>query len=92
MLPYADLAIHHGGNNSVQECLGAGVRQLVLPFSTDQFANAVDLARAGAASVLAPNEMSSAELVEVILARIATGSPSPEPPMTSARIIEALFE
>jgi len=92
MLPYADLAIHHGGNNSEQECLGAGVRQLVLPFSTDQFANAVDLTRAGVASVLAPNEMSSAELAEVILARIATVSPNPEPPMTSARIIEALFE
>ena len=43
MLRGADLAIHHGGNNSVQESLAAGVRQLVLPMSTDQFANAADL-------------------------------------------------
>lgn len=92
MLPWADLAIHHGGNNSVQECLGAGVRQLVLPFSTDQFANAADLERAGRASILAPNETSSRELAEVILARLDTVSPNLQPPMTHACIIDALFE
>lgn len=55
LLGHADLAIHHGGNNSVQESLTAGVRQLVLPFSTDQFSTAADLERAGVASVLEPN-------------------------------------
>jgi zeaxanthin glucosyltransferase len=92
MLEYADLAIHHGGNNSVQECLGAGVRQLVLPFSTDQFANAADLERVGVASVLAPNEISTAELTDAILSRLNTPLPEPQPQMTKADIIDALFE
>lgn len=92
MLRYADLAIHHGGNNSVQECLGAGARQLVLPFSTDQFANAADLERAGVASVLPPNEMSTTELVEAILSRLDTVKPKPESRMTKDSVIEALFE
>ncbi|MFT5482258.1 MAG: zeaxanthin glucosyltransferase [Halieaceae bacterium] len=92
MLQFADLAIHHGGNNSVQECLGAGVRQLVLPFSTDQFANAADLERVGVASVLAPNEMRTAELTEAILARLDTVFPSPQSRMTEACVIEAVFK
>lgn len=62
MLRSADLVIHHGGNNSVQEALAAGVRQIVLPFSTDQFSNAADLERIGAAGVLAPNEATAADL------------------------------
>lgn len=92
MLRYADLAIHHGGNNSVQECLGAGVRQLVLPFSTDQFANATDLERVGVASVLSPNEMSTNELSEAIITQLDTVKPSPESGMTQAGVTEALFE
>ncbi|MFT4517780.1 MAG: zeaxanthin glucosyltransferase [Halioglobus sp.] len=92
MLRHADLIIHHGGNNSVQECLGAGVRQLVLPFSTDQFANAADLERVGVASVLSPNEMSTTELSEAIVARLDTVKPNPEPGMTQAGVNEALFE
>jgi zeaxanthin glucosyltransferase len=77
MLSRADLAIHHGGNNSVQECLAAGVRQIVLPFSTDQFANAADLERVGAAAVVSPNEMSPAEIAEVIVQSLATVLPQP---------------
>ena len=92
MLRHAGLAIHHGGNNSVQECLGVGVRQLVLPFSTDQFANAADLERVGVASVLAPNEMSTAQLTEAIVARLDAPLPNVQPRMTKACIIDALFE
>ncbi|MFT5664543.1 MAG: zeaxanthin glucosyltransferase [Limisphaerales bacterium] len=92
MLRSADLAIHHGGNNSVQECLGVGVQQLVLPFSTDQFANAADLELVGAASVLAPNEMSITELTEAILARLAAPSPNPQLGIVKPDVIETLFE
>jgi zeaxanthin glucosyltransferase len=92
MLRHADLAIHHGGNNSVQECLGVGVRQLVLPFSTDQFANAADLERVGVASILAPNEMTTAQLTGAIVARLDVTLPDPQPRMTKASVIEALFE
>ncbi|MEH6515189.1 MAG: nucleotide disphospho-sugar-binding domain-containing protein [Halioglobus sp.] len=92
MLQHADLAIHHGGNNSVQECLGIGLRQLVLPFSTDQFANAADLERAGVASILDPNEMSTAQLTEAILARLDAPLPISQARMTNAGVIEALFD
>ncbi|MFQ3322203.1 MAG: zeaxanthin glucosyltransferase [Pseudomonadales bacterium] len=91
MLQYADLAIHHGGNNSVQECLAAGIRQLVLPFSTDQFANAADLERVGVASVLAPNEMTTPQLTEAVIALLDEPLPAVQPLKTAADIIESLF-
>jgi UDP:flavonoid glycosyltransferase YjiC (YdhE family) len=92
MLQYADLAIHHGGNNSVQECLATGVRQLVLPFSTDQFANAADLERVGVASVLAPNEMTIIALAEAVMARLDAPLPVVQSAKTQADIIQLLFE
>lgn len=66
LLEHADLAIHHGGNNSVQESLAAGVRQLVVPFSTDQFSTAADLERAGVASVLEPNGADAFEFTTAV--------------------------
>ena len=81
LLGHADLAIHHGGNNSVQESLAAGTRQLVLPFSTDQFANAADLERTGDAAVASPNTTGAdqyAELVDELLSSPPrTASPRP---------------
>ena len=79
MLRHADVAVHHGGNNSVQESIAAGVRQLVVPMSTDQFANAADLERTGAAAVASPNEASCAELAALIDALLALEAPSPVP-------------
>jgi zeaxanthin glucosyltransferase len=92
MLHYADLAIHHGGNNSVQESLGAGVRHLVLPFSTDQFANAADLERAGVAVTLNPNTMSVSELTKAIAASIDAPVPTAQATMTKTAINKTLFE
>lgn len=66
MLRCADIVIHHGGNNTVQEALASGARQFVLPFSTDQFANAADLERVGIASVRSPNTTTSADLAHAI--------------------------
>ena len=77
MLRGADLAIHHGGNNSVQESLAAGVSQLVLPMSTDQFANAADLERTGAAAIAPPNDATRADLACMIAALLAAEPPSP---------------
>ena len=71
MLDAADLAIHHGGNNSVQESLAIGIRQLVMPMSTDQFANAADLQRTGAANVAAPNDATCEELADSIAVLLA---------------------
>jgi UDP:flavonoid glycosyltransferase YjiC (YdhE family) len=76
MLRSADLMIHHGGNNSVQECLAAGVRQLVLPMSTDQFANAADLEHAGFAVAASPNGTTRALATAI---ETALGVPPPGP-------------
>ena len=91
VLAGADLAIHHGGNNSVQESLASGVHQIVLPFSTDQFANAADLERAGAATVLSPNEVSSMEIADAIVDRLSTPLPQPEAVPAHEEFMTALF-
>ena len=55
VLRRADLAITHGGNNSVTEALTCGVPMVVLPFSTDQFGGAAAIERAGVGEALDPN-------------------------------------
>lgn len=66
LLHHAALAVSHGGNNSVQEAVAAGVRQVVLPFSTDQFAVAADLERDGAATVFDPNRLTPEVVAETV--------------------------
>ena len=92
MLQRADLAIHHGGNNSVQECLAAGVRQIVMPFSTDQFANAADLERTDAALALSPNESGERELAQAVEDLLAQPPPQGLPPLTQQQLVSALFD
>lgn len=72
-LAHADLAVTHGGNNSVTECLYHGVPMVVLPFSTDQFAGAAAIERHGSGISLDPNGCSTAEL-ETAVTRVLTGT------------------
>ncbi|HSL60065.1 MAG TPA: glycosyltransferase [Acidimicrobiales bacterium] len=80
LLGRASVAVSHGGNNSVQEALRAGVGQVVLPFSTDQFAIGADLERAGVATVVDPNSTSVDALAEAIAGRLAAAPPAPVAP------------
>ncbi len=65
-LHHTDVLITHGGNGSVTEAATAGVPMVVLPFSTDQFAGAAAIERAGLGVVLAPNELTAAALVAAV--------------------------
>jgi zeaxanthin glucosyltransferase len=62
VLPHCDLVVCHGGNNTVMEALAAGVPVLAAPFSTDQFAGAEDLRRAGLGDAVDPNRALPEEL------------------------------
>ncbi len=75
LLGHADVLVTHGGNNSVTEACAAGVPMVVLPMSTDQFAGAAAIERAGIGVVLDPNSLDADTLrsaVEDLLASDAS--------------------
>lgn len=61
-LAHTDVAVTHGGNNTVTECLHHGVPMVVLPFSTDQFAGAAAVEHHGCGIALDPNASSPGAL------------------------------
>jgi zeaxanthin glucosyltransferase len=75
LLHHAAVAVSHAGNNSVQEALAAACPQIVLPFSTDQFAIAADLERADLAAAFDPNTVTAAELAAAIESSLAATVP-----------------
>jgi zeaxanthin glucosyltransferase len=75
VLPHCDLVLSHGGNNTVTEALWAGVPLLVCPFSTDQFAGAEDVRRAGLGDVFDPNRASAREIAGRALTLLAGDAP-----------------
>jgi zeaxanthin glucosyltransferase len=76
LLQSAALAVTHGGNNSVTEAVTAGVPMLVLPFSTDQFAGARAVQRAGVGDVLDPNNATAGQ-IEAAVRRILAADRMP---------------
>ncbi|BDZ46917.1 nucleotide disphospho-sugar-binding domain-containing protein [Naasia aerilata] len=78
LLAGASAIVTHGGNNSVTEAVASGVPLLVLPFSTDQFAGAAAVERAGVGEALDPNSASVPD-VTAALARVLD-------PATRARV------
>lgn len=61
-----DVVVCHGGNNTVTEALSAGLPILAAPFSTDQFAGAEDLRRAGLGAAVDPNATSTGEIAQLL--------------------------
>jgi UDP:flavonoid glycosyltransferase YjiC (YdhE family) len=62
LLPYMDVIIHHGGNNSFTESLFYGKPMIIMPFSSDQFDIAADAEKYHLAQVLDPNRLSDESL------------------------------
>jgi zeaxanthin glucosyltransferase len=89
LLPHADLAISHAGNGSVQEALAHGVRQLLLPFSTDQPAIAADLQRAGLARAADPNTLTADQLNDLVTGALTEPRPAPVGQPDSAALLRA---
>jgi len=74
LLQHTDVFINHGGNGSVTEAVAAGVPMVVLPFSTDQFAGAAAIERAGVGAVLDPNRFTPDSLRSAVAALLASGA------------------
>jgi MGT family glycosyltransferase len=89
VLRSCDLVICHGGNNTVTEALWAGVPLLVSPFSTDQFAGAEDVRRAGFGDVFDPNTTAPEEIASRAL-RVLAG-PAPQRAATLAFTLRERF-
>lgn len=66
VLEHCDLVITHGGNNTVTESLDNGLPLVVAPFSTDQFAGAESLRRAGLGRVIDPNRSTPADIADAV--------------------------
>jgi MGT family glycosyltransferase len=66
ILPEVDLAITHGGNNTVTECLYFGVPMVVLPLFWDQYDNAQRIDETGHGIRLATYEHEPEELTGAI--------------------------
>ncbi len=76
LLASTDVIVHHGGNGSTTEAAAAGVPMVVLPFSTDQFAAAAAIERAGLGVALAPNTLTVDALVAAVEGILASDAPA----------------
>lgn len=56
LLPYCDLVVTHGGFNTVQSVLCAGLPMVILPIAADQHVNAHSCANLGVGRVVGPDE------------------------------------
>jgi zeaxanthin glucosyltransferase len=74
LLRHANVLITHGGNNSVTEACAAGVPMVVLPMSTDQFAGAAAIERAGIGVALDPNALDAEMLRSAVDDLLASGA------------------
>ena len=74
-LQSCDIVVCHGGNNTVTEALTAGLPVLAAPFSTDQFAGAEDLRRAGLGDVIDPTAATRDEIAARLTSLLGGDAP-----------------
>jgi UDP:flavonoid glycosyltransferase YjiC (YdhE family) len=66
LMPFMDIVIHHGGNNTFTETVYYGKPMIILPFSSDQFNIAYDAESNAIAIVLDPNRLSKTIIVDAL--------------------------
>jgi rhamnosyltransferase subunit B len=66
LFPRCVLVVHHGGIGTVAECMTAGVPQLVLPISWDQFDNSVRVRQLGAGEWISPRRRSPRRIADAL--------------------------
>lgn len=71
VLEACDIVVCHGGNNTVTEALTAGLPVIAAPFSTDQFAGAEDLRRAGLGDAIDPATTTADGIAAALTALLA---------------------
>ena len=90
LVAHADVVVCHGGNNTVQEARHAGARQVILPFSTDQFSIGSDAERCGSGRVLDPNHLDVEGLAATVARLAAAGRSTPLRRPTDDALVDAL--
>ncbi|HEV3470133.1 MAG TPA: nucleotide disphospho-sugar-binding domain-containing protein [Pyrinomonadaceae bacterium] len=86
VLPRAAAVVHHGGVGTTGQALRAGRPQLVVPFSHDQFDNAMRAGRAGCARTL-PRDKYDARGAERELRRLLENPSYAERAAAAARVV-----
>lgn len=89
LLRAAAATVTHGGNNSVTEAVATATPLLVLPFSTDQFAGAAAVERAGVGEALDPNTASVAEIRSALERLLSLAGPGVQVLRSAAGALEA---
>lgn len=66
LMPFMDIVIHHGGNNTFTETVHYGKPMIILPFSSDQFNIAYDAEVNQLGIVLDPNQLSQKIIIKAL--------------------------
>lgn len=66
LMPFMDIVIHHGGNNTFTETVYYGKPMIILPFSSDQFNVAYDAEVNHLGIVLDPNRLSKTIIINAL--------------------------
>jgi UDP:flavonoid glycosyltransferase YjiC (YdhE family) len=75
LFPRCAAVIHHGGIGTIAEALAAGVPQLVLPISWDQFDNAIRVKELGAGDWLGPRWRTLGRIARGLAGIVGTAPP-----------------
>jgi UDP:flavonoid glycosyltransferase YjiC (YdhE family) len=90
LLPRCDAVLCHAGTGTMLAALAAGLPLVLVPQGADQFDNARACARAGAARVLMPAEVSPEAVREAVRTVLAPDSTERAAALTVAAEIEAM--